>query len=150
MAHPTAFQGYTSFSSAVTAPEPYAAQATNLAPAAATGASSAQTSATNVQEIGVDEPDIVKTDGDRVVTVTDGHLRVVDASTRQVVGSLNLTMYANWQSAQLLTAGDHAIVLLHPSSRLRHRPCHRRPLSRRLGAERHRTARRRPVDRSLR
>ena len=59
--------------------------------------------------------DLVKTDGDRVVTVTDGHLRIVDASTREIVGSLDLTMYANWQSAQLLTSGDDAIVLLRPS-----------------------------------
>jgi uncharacterized secreted protein with C-terminal beta-propeller domain len=83
--------------------------------AAAGGKSTATTSATNVQEIGVDEPDIVKTDGDRVVTVANGRLRVLDGSTRTVVGSLDLTMYAGWQSAQLLTAGTHAIVLLHPA-----------------------------------
>ena len=78
----------------------------------ALGAGSAQTSTTNVQEVGVDEPDVVKTDGDRVVTVTDGFLRVIDATSLRIVGSLDLRQYANSDGAQLLTSGDHAIVLL--------------------------------------
>lgn len=75
----------------------------------------AQTSTTNVQEVGVDEPDIVKTDGDRVVTLTDGVLRVLDARSAQVTGSLDLTMYAGSQGGQLLVSGDHAMVLLTAS-----------------------------------
>ncbi|MDT4938857.1 MAG: hypothetical protein QOG80_2528, partial [Pseudonocardiales bacterium] len=74
----------------------------------------AQTSTTNVQEIGVDEPDIVKTDGDRVVTVTDGRLRVIDAAKHVVTGTLDLSLYANAQSAQLLVSGDTAVVILRP------------------------------------
>ena len=70
------------------------------------------TSTTNDQEIGVDEPDVMKTDGDRVVTVTDGTLRVVDAASRELVGSLDLTLYDGWNGAQLLVDGDHALVLL--------------------------------------
>lgn len=35
-------------------------------------------SATNVQEEGVDEPDLVKTDGTRLVTIAAGQLQVVD------------------------------------------------------------------------
>ncbi|MDT4945454.1 MAG: hypothetical protein QOH14_2187 [Pseudonocardiales bacterium] len=73
-------------------------------------------STTNVQEAGVDEPDIVKTDGTRVVTVTAGVLRVTDTATRKVTGSLDLTLYANWQSAQLLVAGDRALVVLDSGS----------------------------------
>lgn len=88
-------------------------------PAAAASSSAAsgvtaQTSATNVQEPGVDEPDEVKTDGDRVVTVAGGFLRVIDATERRVVGSLDLRQYANNGSAQLLTSADHTLVLLKP------------------------------------
>ncbi|HEX4727991.1 MAG TPA: beta-propeller domain-containing protein [Jatrophihabitans sp.] len=83
----------------------------------ATGAVAAdQASTTNVQEAGVDEPDLVKTesiDGRlRLIAITGGTLRVVDAASLRVVGSLDLTMYAGWQQAQLLVDGDHALVLL--------------------------------------
>ena len=37
-------------------------------------------SSTNTQEVGVDEPDIVKTDGKRIVAIIDSELRVVDAT----------------------------------------------------------------------
>ncbi|HET6210770.1 MAG TPA: beta-propeller domain-containing protein [Jatrophihabitans sp.] len=84
----------------------------------ATGAS--QTSTTNVQETGVDEPDIVKTedlDGGRtrLISITGGTLRVIDAGTRQLTGSLDLSIYAGWQNAELLVDGDHALVLLGSS-----------------------------------
>jgi uncharacterized secreted protein with C-terminal beta-propeller domain len=74
------------------------------------------TSATNVQEQGVDEPDIAKTDGDRLVTITDGVLRVVDTTSQKVTGTLDLTMYSGWQGAQLLVSGTHAVVLLGANS----------------------------------
>ena len=95
-------------------PEPAYAAAPEMAAAnGSTDAAGANVnSTTNVQEQGVDEPDIVKTDGDRVVTITDGTLRVIDAGTRQVTGSLDLTSYVGGQSAQLLVDGDHALVLL--------------------------------------
>ena len=80
--------------------------------AAAPAASADANSATNVQEAGVDEPDIVKTDGDRVITITDGTLRVINAGTRQVTGSLDLTSYVGGQNAQLLVDGNSALVLL--------------------------------------
>ena len=38
-------------------------------------------SGTNSHEAGVDEPDLVKTDGHRIVTVAGGVLRVVDAAS---------------------------------------------------------------------
>jgi uncharacterized secreted protein with C-terminal beta-propeller domain len=69
-------------------------------------------STTNVQEAGVGEPDIVVTDGNRVASVSGGVLRVVDAATHEVTGSLNLALYAGAQNAQLLTEGDRALVLL--------------------------------------
>jgi len=80
---------------------------------AASGASQTSgTSSTNVQEIGVDEPDLIKTGNNRVVSVTDGVLRVQDAATGEVTGTLDLTIYDGYQSAQLLVSGDKALVIL--------------------------------------
>jgi uncharacterized secreted protein with C-terminal beta-propeller domain len=69
-------------------------------------------STTNDQEVGADEPDLVKTDGRRVVSVSDGVLRVVDAASHKITGTLDLRMYAGADSAQLLMAGDRVLVLL--------------------------------------
>jgi uncharacterized secreted protein with C-terminal beta-propeller domain len=91
---------------------PGAAVREDSSAASSAGSSGAGTSTTNVQEAGVDEPDIVKTDGNRVVTVTDGHLRVLDASRHQQTGSLDLRQYNGSLGAQLLVAGDKAVVLL--------------------------------------
>jgi uncharacterized secreted protein with C-terminal beta-propeller domain len=65
---------------------------------------------TNVAEIGVDEPDLVKTDGRRIVTVSRGVLRVVDTATRQVTGTLALETAA--EPTNLLLYGDKALVFL--------------------------------------
>ncbi|GAA1635626.1 hypothetical protein GCM10009679_46010 [Saccharothrix algeriensis] len=64
-------------------------------------------SGTNTHEAGVDEPDIVKTDGRRIVTVLGETLRVIDAASRQATGSLHLGP----GSHQLLLQGDRALVL---------------------------------------
>ncbi|MEU8278855.1 beta-propeller domain-containing protein [Microbispora bryophytorum] len=73
-------------------------------------------STTNTHEAGVDEPDLVKTDGDRVITVTGGVLRVVDAKTRKLTGTLRLVAQdqagdQSWVQAGLLVHGDRALVL---------------------------------------
>ncbi|WP_405088608.1 beta-propeller domain-containing protein [Microbispora sp. NBC_01389] len=69
-------------------------------------------STTNTHEAGVDEPDLVKTDGDRVITVTGGVLRVADARTRRVTGTLRLVARDQWWAeADLLVDGDRALVL---------------------------------------
>ncbi|RKN46277.1 beta-propeller domain-containing protein [Micromonospora endolithica] len=71
-------------------------------------------STTNVREAGVDEPDLVKTDGRRIVTVTGGVLRVVDPATRRAVGRLDLApgrSEVRWQGHDLLLHGDRALVL---------------------------------------
>ena len=91
--------------------EPVAATA-NQSTAGAGAASTPDHSTTNDQEVGADEPDIVKTDGRRVVSVSGGVLRVVDAGTRKVTGTLDLRAYAGAQSAQLFVAGDRALVIL--------------------------------------
>jgi Beta propeller domain len=63
---------------------------------------------TNVQVEGVDEPDIVKTDGERILTVANGRLHLASAGRNKIVDSVALpeSMY----DAQLLLAGDRATV----------------------------------------
>ncbi|MCC5953721.1 MAG: beta-propeller domain-containing protein [Acidimicrobiia bacterium] len=65
---------------------------------------------TNVQEAGVDEPDVVKTDGSRLVTVVDGTLRIMDLTTPvpAEVGSLALD---GGHGHRLFLDGDRAVVL---------------------------------------
>ncbi|MDM4721760.1 beta-propeller domain-containing protein [Micromonospora sp. WMMA1363] len=77
-------------------------------------AAAPQHSTTNVHERGVDEPDLVKTDGRRIVTVTGGVLRVADPATRRITGRLDLARdHADlrWAQHDLLLHGDHALVL---------------------------------------
>jgi uncharacterized secreted protein with C-terminal beta-propeller domain len=92
-------------------PEALAADAGSVAvagvPAARAEAKAPAFSGTNVHEQGADEPDIVKTDGRRILTVSLGTLYVIDAATRTVTGRLPLDVGA----AQLLLAGDRALVL---------------------------------------
>jgi uncharacterized secreted protein with C-terminal beta-propeller domain len=103
--------------------QPLQSKATDDAPAGAPAPSVAPEAAqptafsgTNVQEAGIDEPDLVKTDGRRVVAVSDGVLRVVDAATRKVTGTLDLGMYAGAQDAQLMLDGNRVLVLLGSNS----------------------------------
>jgi hypothetical protein len=73
-----------------------------------------QHSATNNHESDADEPDVVKTDGTRIVTLTSGVLRVVDASRRTQTGRLDLrqvTKHGHWWSSRLLLHDGRAIVL---------------------------------------
>ena len=71
-------------------------------------------SGTNTHEAGVDEPDIVKTDGRRIVTVDQGTLRVIDAASKKVTGKLALDMGA--YDANLLVSGDRALVLVRSAT----------------------------------
>ncbi|MFB4288590.1 beta-propeller domain-containing protein [Nonomuraea sp. ATR24] len=70
-------------------------------------------STTNVHEAGVDEPDLVKTDGDRVFTVNGGTLRVIDTATRKVTATLDLadTEDRGYAPSSLLVSGDRALVM---------------------------------------
>jgi len=117
-----------------------AGSAAAAAPAAASDGSAASGAApaysgTNVATPGVDEPDMIKTDGRRIVTLEGGVLTVVDAATRHVTGRLRLPasgsgLYpggyggapgagpavgiaapADINSGSLLLSGDHALVL---------------------------------------
>jgi hypothetical protein len=73
-------------------------------------------SSTNAHELDADEPDMVKTDGRRIVTLSQGRLSVVDAATRRLTGRLDVG-----GDGQLLLAGDHALVLLAGGSIARSR-----------------------------
>ncbi|MGH8776831.1 MAG: beta-propeller domain-containing protein [Jiangellaceae bacterium] len=84
------------------------------APLAATQDGDAQAySTTNTHEAGVDEPDLVKTDGRRIFTIVDGTLRVVDAESRRLTGTLPLSDAENgqWWADQMLLSGDRALVM---------------------------------------
>jgi hypothetical protein len=90
------------------------------APGAAPGekAASGEHSTTNTHEAGVDEPDMVKTDGRRIVTVADGVLRVIDVASRKQTGELSLAeaggtpVPADPYGVQLLLRGDRALVVV--------------------------------------
>ncbi|WP_446209764.1 beta-propeller domain-containing protein [Micromonospora sp. IBSANI012] len=90
------------------------------APAAAGRADAASKAAapgysgTNTHEAGADEPDLVKTDGKRIVTVSHGKLYVVDPATRRLTGELELAPGADGIGGAedgLLLHGDRALVL---------------------------------------
>jgi len=85
-------------------------------PEAASGAGATPDhSTTNTHEAGVDEPDLVKTDGRRIVTVAGDVLRVVDAASRTVTGTLDVAGDGAapnpYGLTQLLLAGDHVLLL---------------------------------------
>jgi hypothetical protein len=69
-------------------------------------------SGTNVQEVGVDEPDLVKTDGERILALAQGKLHFVDASgaSPQKRGSLELGD-GGWD-AQMFMHEDRALLLM--------------------------------------
>ena len=71
-------------------------------------------STTNNHEAGADEPDLVKTDGRRIVTVTGCVLRVVDPTSRRITGKIELAgdnEVQGWVEHRLLLLGDRALVL---------------------------------------
>jgi hypothetical protein len=67
-------------------------------------------STTNVQEQGVDEPDIVKTDGEKIVALAQGKLRVV--VLRKDKGDLVASLAVEGASL-LLLHGNRAVVVSH-------------------------------------
>lgn len=87
-------------------------------PAPADGAGSARAggddtgtafSTTNVQVEGVDEPDVVKSDGERILAVADGRLHLASAIEGRVVASVGLPD-GLWD-AEMLLSGDRVLLL---------------------------------------
>ena len=68
-------------------------------------------STTNVQEVGIDEPDLVKTDGSRILVVANGAFHVVDlkGATPSLVGTIDLADEA-FQPAEILVSGNRVLV----------------------------------------
>ena len=67
-------------------------------------------STTNVQEVGVDEPDIVKTDGNRILAIAQGRLHYIDVSSGDPVLTSSIELPWGWNQ-ELLMSGDTAIVM---------------------------------------
>jgi uncharacterized secreted protein with C-terminal beta-propeller domain len=89
-----------------------AATTASAPPATTTPEAGTDFSGTNVQEAGVDEPDLVKTDGRRLVTTAGGALRVVDLTGGEprLAGTLRLDPQ-QYLGGNLLLAGDRVLVL---------------------------------------
>ena len=68
-------------------------------------------STTNVQEPGVDEPDIVKSDGRRIVTLVGNQVRVSRDDNGKLVAVGSLTLPEGAWAGELLVDGDRALVL---------------------------------------
>ncbi|MFA6576107.1 MAG: beta-propeller domain-containing protein [Nocardioides sp.] len=72
---------------------------------------------TNVQEAGVDEPDTVKTDGERLLRLKDSVLTTYDVTGEQVaeLGSLDL---GDLRNGEIMLAGDTVVAIGNPGRRL--------------------------------
>ena len=80
-------------------------QTTSAASAAVEGV---DYSGTNVQVAGIDEPDVVKTDGERIFVVAQGELHWIDATgIPEVVASIPLDGWGQ----QLFLSGDRLLVM---------------------------------------
>ena len=91
--------------------EAVADSAPESAPAASTSArAGTDFSGTNVQVLGVDEPDIVKTDGSRIIMARNGTLTVVDVTGAEptVTGRVLL---GERRGGELLLHGDRVLVI---------------------------------------
>jgi hypothetical protein len=77
--------------------------------AAAADSSVPNYSSTNVQVIGVDEPDIVKTDGKRIVVLSEGNLIIADVTgdEPEVTGRLNV---GNHSIQSMFLSGDRVLM----------------------------------------
>ena len=72
-------------------------------------------SGTNVQEAGVDEPDLVKTDGTRILALARNRLHHISLAGGTPVLTDSLDLPAGW-GHNLLLSGDRALVFLSPEA----------------------------------
>ena len=75
------------------------------------GAGGSGFSTTNVQEVGIDEPDLVKTDGSRILVIANGSFHVVDLKGPKptLVGTVELAD-DEFQPTEILVAGNRVLV----------------------------------------
>jgi hypothetical protein len=71
-------------------------------------------SGTNVQVEGVDEPDVVKTDGTRIVSISNGRLHLTSAADART--SSSLTLPEGMFDGEILLSGDRVLVFGTASS----------------------------------
>ena len=71
--------------------------------------SSADFIGTNVQELGVDEPDIIKTDGARIIVINDQTLTYVDISGAEPVVTDRINIPGGW-GHELFFQGERALL----------------------------------------
>ncbi len=71
------------------------------------GGDAASYTDTNVQELGVGEPDIIKTDGERILVVSENVLTAIDAS--EMVVTDRIALPEGW-GHELFFAGDRALL----------------------------------------
>ena len=69
-------------------------------------------SGTNIQELGVDEPDVIKTDGNRIVAVANSTLYVIDATGDEPQLTGQTAIEAGWASDMFLY-GDKVLVMAY-------------------------------------
>jgi uncharacterized secreted protein with C-terminal beta-propeller domain len=92
------------------------ASAPASADAAGEAAADEASSGTNVQEAGVDEADLVKTDGRRIVTVTDNVLHVVRVDRGRLTTRATHTFPEGTFAAEALLTGNRVVVFGSASS----------------------------------
>ena len=67
---------------------------------------------TNVQEVGVDEPDLIKTDGERVLALAQGKLHFVDVSNASPQLRGSLVIDGDAYDPQMFLHEDRAMILI--------------------------------------
>lgn len=72
-------------------------------------------SGTNIQELGVDEPDIIKTDGERIVVTSGNVLYIIDVTGDNPRLAGQTTIEAGWAS-DLFLSGDRVLVMANGDS----------------------------------
>lgn len=68
-------------------------------------------SGTNNQEVGVDEPDIVKTDGERIIVASGNVLRVIDVGPDGPTSEKTIKLGENLWANEILLNGDTVLVM---------------------------------------
>ena len=72
-------------------------------------------SGTNVQEVGIDEPDIIKTDGNRIMVISNNELHLIDVSGDTPELTDSILFEGHWPR-EILFSGDRVFVLASTDS----------------------------------
>lgn len=67
-------------------------------------------SGTTVQELGIDEPDIIKTDGNRILAMANGQLHYIDVSGGDAVLRSTLSLQQDGWVSEMLFVGDRVLL----------------------------------------